>query len=163
PLFILVIATFTPPFQVVLVTALQAHPDVGLDQYLLGPHLPFAAPAFLIFLARPYILALPTELLEAARRDGAGELTIFRVNRYADADAALAVMSILVFNAGWNEYLWSCRSWWCSCSCSGSSSKASWPAHSSLEHFNLQTRRPATGWLLHLAVARSPGGSRTTR
>jgi ABC-type glycerol-3-phosphate transport system permease component len=68
--------------------------------------LPFAAPAFLIFLARPYILAVPTELLEAARRDGAGELTIFRVNRYADADAALAVMSILVFNAGWNEYLW---------------------------------------------------------
>ena len=68
--------------------------------------LPFAAPAFLIFLARPYILAVPTQLLEAARRDGADELTIFRVNRYADADAALAVMSILVFNAGWNEYLW---------------------------------------------------------
>jgi multiple sugar transport system permease protein len=68
--------------------------------------IPFAAPAFIIFLARQYIMAVPNELLEAARIDGAGELTIFMRIVMPMLAPALAVMSILVFNAGWNEYLW---------------------------------------------------------
>lgn len=106
PLFIFVIATFTLPFQVVLVPLYKLTQTLGWINTYWVLILPFAAPAFIIFLARQYIMAVPTELLEAARIDGAGELTIFTRIVVPMLAPALAVMSILVFNAGWNEYLW---------------------------------------------------------
>lgn len=106
PLFIFVIATFTLPFQVVLVPLYKLTQTLGWVNTYWVLIVPFAAPAFIIFLARQYILAVPTELLEAARLDGAGELTIFVRIVAPMLTPALAVMSILVFNAGWNEYLW---------------------------------------------------------
>ena len=106
PLFIFVIATFTLPFQVVLVPLYKLTQTLGWVNSYWVMILPFAAPAFIIFLARQYIVAVPTELLEAARIDGAGELTIFLRIVAPMLKPALAVMSILVFNAGWNEYLW---------------------------------------------------------
>jgi len=106
PLFIFVIATFTLPFQVVLVPLYKLTQTLGWVNTYWVMILPFAAPAFIIFLARQYIVAIPTELLEAARIDGAGELSIFLRIVLPILKPALAVMSILVFNAGWNEYLW---------------------------------------------------------
>lgn len=106
PLFIFVIATFTLPFQVVLVPLYKLTQTLGWVNTYWVLILPFAAPAFIIFLARQYILAVPTELLEAARIDGAGELSIFLRIVMPILKPALAVMSILTFNAGWNEYLW---------------------------------------------------------
>jgi ABC-type glycerol-3-phosphate transport system permease component len=106
PLFIFVIATFTLPFQVVLVPLYKLTQTLGWVNSYWVMILPFAAPAFIIFLARQYIVAIPTELLEAARIDGAGELSIFLRIVMPILKPALAVMSILVFNAGWNEYLW---------------------------------------------------------
>ena len=106
PLFIFVIATFTLPFQVVLVPLYKLTQTFGWVNTYWVLILPFAAPAFIIFLARQYILAVPNELLEAARLDGAGELTIFTRIVAPMLTPALAVMSILVFNMGWNEYLW---------------------------------------------------------
>jgi len=106
PLFIFVIATFTLPFQVVLVPLYKLTQTLGWVNSYWVMILPFAAPAFIIFLARQYIVAIPTELLEAARIDGAGELSIFLRIVLPILKPALAVMSILVFNAGWNEYLW---------------------------------------------------------
>ncbi len=106
PLFVFVIATFTLPFQVVLVPLYKLTQTLGWVNTYWVMILPFAAPAFIIFLARQYIVAIPTELLEAARIDGAGELSIFLRIVMPILKPALAVMSILVFNAGWNEYLW---------------------------------------------------------
>lgn len=106
PLFVFVIATFTLPFQVVLVPLYKLTQTLGWVNSYWVMILPFAAPAFIIFLARQYIVAIPTELLEAARIDGAGELSIFLRIVLPILKPALAVMSILVFNAGWNEYLW---------------------------------------------------------
>jgi ABC-type glycerol-3-phosphate transport system permease component len=106
PLFIFVIATFTLPFQVVLVPLYKLTQTLGWVNTYWVLIVPFAAPAFIIFLARQYIMAVPNELLEAARLDGAGELTIFTRIVAPMLMPALAVMSILVFNMGWNEYLW---------------------------------------------------------
>lgn len=106
PLFVFIIATFTLPFQVVLVPLYKLTQTLGWVNTYWVLILPFAAPAFIIFLARQYILAVPSELLEAARIDGAGELSIFLRIVLPILKPALAVMSILTFNAGWNEYLW---------------------------------------------------------
>jgi ABC-type glycerol-3-phosphate transport system permease component len=106
PLFIFVIATFTLPFQVVLVPLYQMMQTLGwLNSYWVLI-VPFAADAFIIFLARQFIVAVPTELLEAARMDGADEPTIFFRIVVPVIKPALAVMSILVFNNAWNDYLW---------------------------------------------------------
>jgi ABC-type glycerol-3-phosphate transport system permease component len=106
PLFIFVIATFTLPFQVVLVPLYKMTQALGWTNTYWVLIVPFAANAFIIFLARQYILAVPSELLEAARIDGAGELTIFMRIVVPILKPALAVMSILLFNMAWNDYLW---------------------------------------------------------
>lgn len=106
PLFIFVIATFTLPFQVVLVPLYKMTQALGWLNTYWVLILPFAANAFIIFLARQYILAVPSELLEAARIDGAGELTIFLRIVVPVLKPALAVMSILLFQNAWNDYLW---------------------------------------------------------
>ncbi|MGH2460270.1 MAG: carbohydrate ABC transporter permease [Chloroflexota bacterium] len=106
PLFIFVIATFTLPFEVVLVPLYQLTQTLGWINSYWVLIVPFAADAFIIFLARQYILAVPTELLEAARMDGAGELTTFFRVVLPLLKPALAVMSILVFNNAWNDFLW---------------------------------------------------------
>jgi len=106
PLFVFVIATFTLPFEVVLVPLYQLTQALGWINSYWVLIVPFAADAFIIFLARQYILAVPTELLEAGRMDGAGELTIFFQIVMPLLKPALAVMSILVFNNAWNDFLW---------------------------------------------------------
>jgi len=106
PLFIFVIATFTLPFEVILVPLYQLTQALGWINSYWVLIVPFAADAFTIFLARQYILAVPTELMEAARMDGAGELTIFFRIVLPLLKPALAVMSILVFNNAWNDFLW---------------------------------------------------------
>jgi ABC-type glycerol-3-phosphate transport system permease component len=67
---------------------------------------PFAASAFGIFLARQYCLALPTELMEAARIDGANELGIFFRIALPNLKPAIAVLGIIFFNGAWNDFLW---------------------------------------------------------
>jgi ABC-type glycerol-3-phosphate transport system permease component len=105
-LFILIIASFTLPFEVVLVPLYTMMVTLGwLNSYWVLI-VPFAASAFGIFLARQYALALPTELMEAARIDGASELGIFFRIALPNLQPALAVMGIIFFQGAWNDFLW---------------------------------------------------------
>lgn len=105
-LFIIVLASFTIPFEVLLVPLYKMMVGLGwLNSYWVMI-VPFAASAFGIFLARQYALALPTELLEAARIDGASELTIFFRIAFPNLKPALAVMGIIFFQGAWNDFLW---------------------------------------------------------
>lgn len=105
-LFIFIIASFTLPFEVLLVPLYTMMIKVGwLNSYWVLI-VPFAANAFGIFLARQYALALPTELMEAARIDGANELSIFFRIALPNLRPALAVMGIIFFQGAWNDFLW---------------------------------------------------------
>jgi ABC-type glycerol-3-phosphate transport system permease component len=105
-LFILIIASFTLPFEVVLVPLYKMMVTLGwLNSYWVLI-VPFAASAFGIFLARQYALALPTELMEAARIDGSSELGIFFRIALPNLQPALAVMGIIFFQGAWNDFLW---------------------------------------------------------
>nr|WP_242339194.1 carbohydrate ABC transporter permease [Streptomyces formicae] len=68
--------------------------------------LPFAAGAFGVFLMRQFMSAVPDELLEAARVDGAGEWYIFWRIVIPQVKPALATLSIFVFLGSWNNFLW---------------------------------------------------------
>ncbi|NEE01991.1 carbohydrate ABC transporter permease [Phytoactinopolyspora halotolerans] len=68
--------------------------------------LPGAAGAFAVFFMKQFFETLPDELGEAARIDGASEFRIFAQIYFPLAKAGLAVLAILTFQAGWNNFLW---------------------------------------------------------
>ncbi|AWW35475.1 carbohydrate ABC transporter permease [Streptomyces cadmiisoli] len=68
--------------------------------------LPSAAGAFGVFLMRQFMSAVPDELLEAARVDGAREWYIFWRIVIPQVKPALATLSIFVFLGSWNNFLW---------------------------------------------------------
>ncbi|HVH69203.1 MAG TPA: carbohydrate ABC transporter permease [Gemmatimonadales bacterium] len=59
-----------------------------------------------IFLLRQFFLALPRELEDAARLEGAGEWTIFRRIVVPQSGPALATLAVLAFAEQWRSFLW---------------------------------------------------------
>ncbi|WP_215110904.1 MULTISPECIES: carbohydrate ABC transporter permease [unclassified Microbacterium] len=68
--------------------------------------IPGAAGAFAVFFMKQFFETLPDELGEAARIDGASEFRIFAIIYFPLAKAGLAVLGIISFQAGWNNFLW---------------------------------------------------------
>lgn len=66
--------------------------------------IPSAVSVFNIFLVRQFMLGIPDELVEAARIDGAGEITIFLRMILPLARPALATVAILTFMGSWNDF-----------------------------------------------------------
>jgi ABC-type glycerol-3-phosphate transport system permease component len=106
PLFFLVIATLTLPLYVILVPLFSMMATLGWMDTYWALILPFTAQAVGIFLARQQLLAIPNELLEAARIDGESEWGIFTRIVVPLAQPVIAVMGILFFTASWNDYIW---------------------------------------------------------
>jgi len=67
---------------------------------------PSLATAFGIFLMKQFMQTIPSSLIEAARIDGAGELTVFWRIVFPVAKPAVATLAILSFTASWNTFLW---------------------------------------------------------
>ena len=61
---------------------------------------------FFIFLFRQFFLATPTELMEAARIDGASEPRIFARIMAPLITPGMLTVALLAFEAGWNNFLW---------------------------------------------------------
>lgn len=69
--------------------------------------LPGLVSAFGVFFMRQHLLrALPAELVEAARVDGAGALRIVWHVVFPAARPAMAVLAALTFVAAWNDFFW---------------------------------------------------------
>lgn len=71
-----------------------------------GVIIPGLASIFGIFLVRQYALAIPEDLLDAARMDGASELRVFWSVVVPVIRPILATLSIWTFLASWNDFLW---------------------------------------------------------
>lgn len=67
--------------------------------------LPFSVSALGIFLMYQYLASLPSELLDAARIDGASELAVFIRIVLPLARPGLAVVVVTIFLDSWNSYL----------------------------------------------------------
>jgi ABC-type glycerol-3-phosphate transport system permease component len=106
PLFLFLLATLTFPFQVTLVPLFLLMLRIGwLDSYW-AIILPGAVSAFGVFFMRQTLLAIPDDLLDAARIDGASEWGIYWRVGLPLARGALSVLAVLVFLNAWNDYLW---------------------------------------------------------
>jgi multiple sugar transport system permease protein len=106
PLFGLVLATLMVPSSVTLVPLFVLMSKLGLVNTYAAVILPFAAGAFGVFLMRQFMMGIPSDLLDAARIDGAGEWRIFRVIVLPLSKAPLAALGIFQFLASWNNFLW---------------------------------------------------------
>lgn len=76
-----------------------------LDQHL-AIILPSVMSVFIIFFLRQNFKMFPTEIMEAARVDGAGESRIFFSIVIPSMKATFASASIYMFLQQWNSYLW---------------------------------------------------------
>ena len=113
-LFGILMATLIIPFQVVLVPNFilwrtlpnpfsESGNFIGTQEPLwLGA---FLGGAFGIFLLRQFFLAIPTELADAARVDGANPWQIYRYIYLPLARPALATLAIFIFMWSWNDLL----------------------------------------------------------
>lgn len=105
-LFFLVLATMMIPVQVTMIPTYLILNGFRLTNTLVGIALPTLVSGFGIFLFRQFMVTIPTEVIEAARIDGAGELRIFATIVLPMSKPILAVQAVLAFIAGWNSFLW---------------------------------------------------------
>jgi multiple sugar transport system permease protein len=78
----------------------------GLADSYLGMILPFLINSTAVFVFRQYFLQLPAELFDAARIDGASELSILWRVAVPLVRPALLTGVLLTFIGPWNEFLW---------------------------------------------------------
>ncbi len=100
-----VIATLMLPKQVLMIPLYLVLARLHLLDTYAALILPFFVDAFSIFLVRQYVQQLPSELEDAARVDGAGELRIFATIVLPLLRPALAVVAINGFLLNWNSFL----------------------------------------------------------
>ncbi|SIS87008.1 carbohydrate ABC transporter membrane protein 2, CUT1 family [Virgibacillus pantothenticus] len=105
-IFYLVLATMMIPGQVTMIPVYLLLNGIGLTNTLPGIILPGLVAAFSIFLFRQFMTTIPTDLIEAARLDGAGEFYIFFRLIIPIAKPIFAVQGILAFIGAWNSFLW---------------------------------------------------------
>ncbi|MFS0821652.1 carbohydrate ABC transporter permease [Bacillus sp. 1P02SD] len=94
------------PYQALLIPQFRMMADYGLLNTYIALILPTVCTPFAIFLMRQNFMAFPTELIEAARMDGAGEMKIFFQIVIPSMKPALAATSIFLFLSQWNNFLW---------------------------------------------------------
>lgn len=104
--FYLILATMMIPGQVTMIPTYLIINKMGLVNTMAGIVLPGLVGAFGIFLFRQFMSTIPTDLMEAARLDGAGELRIFFQLILPVVKPVFAVQGILTFIGAWNSFLW---------------------------------------------------------
>ncbi len=106
-LFNILLATFVVPTQLAAIPQFSIMAAFGWVGDLKALIVPAAANAFGIFWMRQYCRsAIPDELLEAARVDGAGFLRTYWNVALPVLRPALAFLGIFTFVNAWNDYLW---------------------------------------------------------
>ena len=68
--------------------------------------LPMVAWPLGLFLFRQFMQGIPDALLDAAKIDGAGEVSIFKNIIVPMSSSAFATVGILYFINTWNDYMW---------------------------------------------------------
>jgi multiple sugar transport system permease protein len=106
PMFMIMLGSTMIPFELILIPLFIMMSRFGWTNSYAALIIPFMAPALGIFLMRQYISTLPSELMEAARIDGASEFGIYWRVMLPLMRPALAAQAVLTFLGSWNSFLW---------------------------------------------------------
>ncbi len=94
------------PFQVVMIPNYLLVVKLGLIDSLWALIIPAFIDAYGIFMMKQFIEAMPSELMDAARIDGASEFGIYSRIILPQMGPPLASLGIFTFMSTWNDYLW---------------------------------------------------------
>ncbi len=107
PLLVFVIATMAVPTQLGVVPLYIVMRNLGLTGNLLAVILPAMVTAFGVFWMTQYLdSALPYELIEAARVDGASMFRTFWSIALPAARPAAAMLALFTFIGSWTNFFW---------------------------------------------------------
>ena len=103
----LVIGTMMVPTQLAIIPLFILIAELQWVDHLQAVVLPTLVSAFGVFFMRQFLSqALPDELLEAARVDGASTMRTFWSVVVPVARPAMAVLAMLTFLTAWNDFFW---------------------------------------------------------
>jgi sn-glycerol 3-phosphate transport system permease protein len=105
-IFALILGALMIPTQVVIVPNYLLFADLGLINTYAGlilPHIPTAVGTFLL---RQAFLAIPREILDAARVDGASHLRTLWTIMIPLSMPVLVTFGLIATQDVWNEFLW---------------------------------------------------------
>ena len=94
------------PAQVAMLPLFLLMKEMHLVNTYWGVIIPGLASIFGILLTHQYALAIPDDLLDAARVDGATELQLYRLVVLPVIAPILATLAIWTFLATWNDFMW---------------------------------------------------------
>lgn len=105
-LFLFLLSTMMFPSVLSLIPNYKIVDTLGLLNSPLAVILPGAAGVYNVFLVHQFAKAIPDELDEAARIDGANHLQVYWHVIMPLLKPALTVVALFSFTAAWNDFLW---------------------------------------------------------
>ncbi len=102
----IMLATLFMPGLMFLIPNFLTIYNLGLLNTYAGVILPYLAGVFGVFFMSQFFQALPKELEEAARIDGANTFQTFSRIALPLSKSALATLAVITFLASWNDFLW---------------------------------------------------------
>lgn len=106
PLFVLTLAGLMVPREAMFIPLYLMFSETGQLNSYQGLFLPRIALPLGVFIMTQFFRAVPHEMEEAARIDGAGHARIFLSIMLPLARPAMAALAIFAFVQSWNDYLW---------------------------------------------------------
>jgi alpha-1,4-digalacturonate transport system permease protein len=100
-----ILATTMLPGEVILNPVFTVVRDLGMYNTLMGIIMPSILTPTGVFMFRQFFITVPDELLDAARIDGARELTIFFRIMLPLSKPILLTLGIISFQWRWNDYI----------------------------------------------------------
>ena len=105
-IFFTILASQMLPFHLLLIPLFMMMVTFKMIDTYIGVILPLAAHPFGLFYMRQYMLSLSSEILDAARVDGASEYQVFLQVVLPLVRPAIGTLFILFSLEGWNDLLW---------------------------------------------------------
>lgn len=106
-IWVLMLLVQMVPFQLLMIPLyVQITRNYGLGDSYLGMILPFLINTTAVFIFTQFFKALPAEIFEAARIDGAGEIRLLTSVALPLIRPVLVTVVLVTFIGPWNEFLW---------------------------------------------------------
>ena len=102
----LLVAALVVPGQVAMLPLFLIFKQLGLVNSYAGVILPSLAGIFAILFVRQATLAIPNEMIDAARIDGASEARIFVTIVLPLLTPIVVTLALFMFLGSWNDFLW---------------------------------------------------------
>lgn len=105
-LFLIILGTMMVPYPVLVIPMYMLMDRIGWVDTYWALIVPGLTSAFGIFMMRQFIQTIPSDLMDAARIDGCGELRVYSQIVLPAAKPALSTLAVLTFMWNWDSFLW---------------------------------------------------------